>query len=55
MRKVNWILVWKPDGEREAEVYPYEDEAQAREHFEMKKLNWTEVFLCKVVDGPRDL
>jgi hypothetical protein len=50
--QINWLLVWKPDGETDAQVYPYEDESQAREHYEYKKQAWTDVFLCKVIIGP---
>jgi hypothetical protein len=52
--KINWMLILKVDGEAKENVFPYEDEEQAREHFEYFSQAWTEVYLCKVTKGPRD-
>lgn len=48
--KIEWIVVFKPDGETESKVYPYEDEKQARDNYNYLKQSWTEVYLCKVVN-----
>ena len=49
MSVVRWIVViWR---ETYAEVTPFETESDARDFFQRASLQWSESYLCRVVEG----
>jgi len=55
--KINWIVILKVDDydlgvERLLEFYPCEEKSEAERLYEHFKLNWSDVYLCKVEKGP---
>lgn len=46
---INWIVVFLPDVESPIQVFPYDEEEDALKMYERLTINWTEVFMCKVV------
>ncbi len=49
-----WLVVFKPEAEP-LSAMPYDDRAGAEHAYERLATNWSEVFLCRVERGPRDL
>lgn len=47
-----WIVLFCRETELRALPYEEEDEAEARRMFEEIKLNWSDVYLCEVIEGP---
>lgn len=47
-----WIVVFKCDGDNPVEVFSFEEEFDARKLYKELKLNWSDVYLCKIVEGP---
>jgi hypothetical protein len=50
-RKVEYIIVRFFDADTPVEAVPYFDKDEAVRCWELAQLNWTECFLCKVIDG----
>lgn len=51
MSEIKWFVVICREGV--TEVTPFEDEADARAFLDISGVQWTEAFLCKVVEGPK--
>jgi hypothetical protein len=47
---IKWIVIWKRDADP-PEVYPFEEESQARDFY--TSINWSDVYLCEVKAGPK--
>ena len=52
-KDLRWMVVFKRDAEP-VEVYSFEEESEARELYDNFSLNWTECYLCKVVEPLRN-
>ena len=46
-----WLVVQKRETES-VEVVGFEQEEDARAHYDLIHPNWTETYLCKVMKGP---
>lgn len=49
--KADYLVVRFFDAETPVEVTPFEDKKEAVVFWEQAQLTWSEVFLCKVLDG----
>ena len=50
-RKIEYIIVRFFDSDTPVEAIPYYDKDEAVRCWELAQLNWSECFLCKVIDG----
>jgi len=46
-----WLVVLKCDGENPPEVFAFEKEEDAYKLYAELKLNWSDVYLCKIIAG----
>lgn len=48
---VRYLVIFKQETEP-VETFGFDNETEAREHYERLRLNWTEVWLTEVIEGP---
>lgn len=47
----SWVVVRKRELDP-PEVYTFQDEEEAREFYTRAKAQWSDTFLCRVIEGP---
>lgn len=48
-----WIVVFYYESDSNPELIPFEEKADARKLFMELQANWADVYLCRIVDGPK--
>jgi len=49
---IKYLIVFIGDSTCQPQVYPHDDYDMAKALHESIRQHWTEVYLCKVLDGP---